>query len=123
MILEKGVADEVIVLQDFEIQINIADLIDHINNNESQYQVLECTTNQLLGLNRTDGINNEVLGKMNKERSNQPILVTAIDEYEWIIDGNHRLLKRAQLGKELTSYIPINRNQLNPYVSTFSWRL
>lgn len=122
MIIEKGVADEVLVLQSFGIQIDIAGLIDHINSNESQYQVCECATNRLLEANRTDGISQEVLVQMSESRSSQPILIAAIDEYEWIIDGNHRLLKRVDLEKETTCYIPINGAQLEPYVSEFSWR-
>ncbi|NVK57907.1 MAG: hypothetical protein HWE26_20090 [Alteromonadaceae bacterium] len=123
MIIEKGASDEIFVLQDFGIQIDIAGLIDHINSNEDQYQVCECATSRLLEVNRADGINREVLANMSDSRSNQPILVTAIDEYEWVIDGNHRLIKRAELAKAVASYIPINGVQLDPYVSEFSWRI
>jgi hypothetical protein len=122
MIIDKGADDEVLVLRSFGIQINIASLIDHINSNEGLYQVCECATSRLLEVNRTDGINRELLTQMPEYRSNQPILVAAIDEYEWIIDGNHRLLKRAELGKESTCYISINGPQLDPYVTEFSWR-
>ena len=120
MIIDKGADDEVLVLQSFGIQINIAGLIDHINSNEGLYQVCECATSRLLEVNRTDGINREVIAQMPEYRSNQPILVAAIDGHEWIIDGNHRLLKRAELGKESTCYIPINGPQLDPYVTEFS---
>jgi hypothetical protein len=122
MIIDKGAADEVLVLQCFGIQIDIAGLIDDINNNDSQYQLHECSTSRLLEANRTDGINKEVLAQMTESQSNQPILITAIDGYEWIIDGNHRLLKRAELAKESSRYIPISGVQLDPFVSEFSWR-
>lgn len=122
MIIDKGLSDEVFVLQAFGIQIDIAGLIGDINNNEGQYQVSECSTSRLLEVNRTDEINKEVLTEMTESRSNQPILITAIDEYEWIIDGNHRLLKRVELAKESVRYIPINGAQLDPYLSEFSWR-
>ncbi len=121
MIIYKGVADEVIVLQTFGIQINIAALIDDININADQYQISECETNRLLSINRTDGINTEMIAKMDEFRLNQPVLITAIDSHEWVIDGNHRLLKRHALGKETTLYISINGQQLDPFVSEFSW--
>ena len=120
MILEKGVSDEVLVLQVFSIQIDVAALIEHINNNESHYQVCECSTDRLLELNRADGINRDTLSKMSEARLNQPVLVTKIDDYEWVIDGNHRLLKRQELLKEVTSYIPIDGTSLDPFVSEFS---
>lgn len=119
MIIEKSVDDEVNVLNAFGIKINIAALIDDINSNFNQYQVIESETSMLLEINRNDGINLEVLKNMTLERMNQPILVTAIDGYDWVIDGNHRLLKRRQLGMSKTNYIPINGSQLDPYVSTF----
>lgn len=122
MIIDKGVDDEIIVLQTFGIQINIADLIDDINRNSDRYPIRECETDALLGINRTDGINTEILENISQARLNQPILITAIDGYEWIIDGNHRLLKRYELGKKITNYIPINCDQLDPFVSEFSWR-
>ena len=114
MIIETGAADETLVLQTFGIQMNIAGLIGHINSNDSQYQIFECATERLLKLNRTDGINCEILAQMTESRSNQPILITAIDGYEWVIDGNHRLIKRAALDKESTCYISINSTQLKP---------
>lgn len=122
MTLEKGAIDEVLVLQVFGIQINIADLIDHINDNQNLFQVCECPTDRLLKLNRTDGITAETLSQMGEDRCDQPVLVTSIDNYEWIIDGNHRLLKRRELDKENTLYIHINGDVLNPFVSEFSWR-
>lgn len=117
MIIDKGVVDESLVLQTFGIQINIAALIEEINSHSDQYQVHECETGILIGINRTDGINVEVLKNMNEARLNQPILITAINGYEWVIDGNHRLLKRHELEKKMTNYIPINGNQLDPFVS------
>ena len=48
MIVEKGADDEVLVLQRFGIQINIAGLIDHINRNSSVFQIKECDTGVLL---------------------------------------------------------------------------
>ncbi|KGD63155.1 hypothetical protein T9A_00475 [Alcanivorax jadensis T9] len=122
MIVEKGADDEVLVLQRFGIQINIAGLIDHINRNSSVFQIKECDTGVLLSINRTDGINSKTLKQMSEIRLEQPVLVTVIDEYEWLIDGNHRLLKRHELGKQSTNYIPINGGQLDPFVSEFSWR-
>jgi len=122
MILEKSADDEVLVLQVFGIQIDISGLIEHINNNPSRHQICECETHKLLKLNRTDGINRETLSQIKESRLNQPVLVAAIDEYEWIIDGNHRLLKRLELGKETTPYIPINGVQLDQFVSEFSWQ-
>jgi len=122
MIIEKGADDEVLVLRSLGIQIDIAGLIDDINNNDGQYQLCECSTSRLLEANKSDGINKDVLAQMSKSRSNQPILITAIDKYEWIIDGNHRLFKRAELAKESTRYIPINGVQLDPFVSEFSLR-
>ena len=115
MILEKCVDDEVLVLQVFGIQIDIAALIDHINSNMNLYQICECSTNRLLDLNRTDGIDHVTLSRMSEARLNQPVLVTRIDDYEWVIDGNHRLLKRRELAKESTRYIPINGNALDPF--------
>lgn len=119
MIIDKGVADEILVLKTFGIQINIAALIDEINIDRNQYQIHECETDILLGINRTDGINVEVLINMEDARLNQPVLVTSIDGYEWVIDGNHRLLKRHELRKEMTNYIPINGKQLGPFISEF----
>ncbi|MEJ2076361.1 MAG: hypothetical protein P8X79_23215 [Reinekea sp.] len=99
MIIDKGVDDEVLVLQTFGIQIDIAALIEEINSNSDQFLIHECETEILLGINRTDGINVEVLR---------------------VIDGNHRLLKRQELGRKMTNYIPINGSQLDPFVSEFS---
>lgn len=121
MIIDKGAIDEILVLQFFGIQINITGIVDRINSNEDQFQVCECATRRLLEVNRTDGINREVLDKMTESRISQPILVTVIDEYEWVIDGNHRLFKRVELARESTCYIPINGEQLDPFVSEFSW--
>ncbi|MEJ2046345.1 MAG: ParB/Srx family N-terminal domain-containing protein [Reinekea sp.] len=120
MIIDKGVDDEVLVLQTFGIQIDIAALIEEINSNSDQFLIHECETEILLGINRTDGINVEVLKNIKEARLNQPILVTAIDDSEWVIDGNHRLLKRQELGRKMTNYIPINGSQLDPFVSEFS---
>ena len=122
MIIEKGADDEVLVLQTFGIKINISGLIDYINRNSSVFQIKECDTGVLLSINRTDGINSKNLKQISEMRLEQPVLVTAIDEHQWLIDGNHRLLKRHELGKQTTNYIPINGGELDPFVSEFSWR-
>lgn len=123
MIIEKGAVDEVFLLKNLGIQIDIASLIEHINNNENLYPIYECPTNKLLKLNKTDGINHETLSRISALRLEQPILVTKIDDHEWIIDGNHRLLKRHKLAKEITHYILLSGAQLDQFVSAFSLRL
>jgi len=119
MIVGKGMVDEVFVLQTFGIQIDIVALIDEINNKNEEYAICECLTEELLSINRTDNINTEIVNNMNDARFNQPIIVTAINDSLWVIDGNHRLFKRYKLGKKMTYYIFINRIQLEPFVSEF----
>ena len=120
MLLNKGANDEALILNSFAIKIRIAELIEHINEHSEEYKILECDTSILVGLNRTDYINYEVLEKMSNDRLEEPVLVTSIDEYEFVIDGNHRLQKRHQLGRDITKYIPINGYQLDPFVIALS---
>lgn len=122
MILETGVADEVSVLQVFGVQVDVAALIEEINNNPGQYQIHECETSRLLECNRNDFINHEALSQISDSRLNQPLLVAVIDDYEWVIDGNHRLLRRAELAKDTTSFIPIPGEELGRFISQFSLR-
>ncbi len=102
MLLRKGSSDEKVILKSHGIIIDIAGLIDHINVNEDRFQVCECPTQQLLDINRTDGINFDLIASMDGDRINQPVLVASIDGYEWVIDGNHRLLKRHELQEEFS---------------------
>jgi len=117
MLLSKGVSDEKVILNSHGISIDVARLIDHINANKARFQVCECSTQRLMDTNRTDGINYDLIASMDSDRINQPVLVTSIDGYEWVIDGNHRLLKRHELQKETSFYIPIGGNVLDPFVS------
>lgn len=117
MVLNKGAADEQLILNSHGIQIDVARLIDHVNANESQFKVCECSTQRLMDINRADGINPDVIASMDCNRVDEPILITSIDGYEWVIDGNHRLLKRHELQKETSLYIPIGGSQLDPFVS------
>lgn len=121
MIIKKGVIDEVFLSQDIGIKVDIAALIDYINCNFDAQSSYECETSKLMGLNRADDVNYETLSEIGEERLNQPVLVAEIDSHEWIIDGNHRLLRRHELGMKMTRYIPIDAKQLDPFVSEFSW--
>lgn len=117
MLLCKSVSDEQLVLNSHGIQIDVARLIDYINANEDRFQVRECSTQRLMDLNRADGINRNVIASMEGSRVEQPVLVANIDGHEWIIDGNHRLLKRYELYRENSCYIPVGGNELEPFVS------
>ncbi|MGX5915107.1 hypothetical protein ACR0ST_10280 [Aliidiomarina sp. Khilg15.8] len=117
MLLCKGVSDEQLILNSHGMQIDVARLIDHINANEDLFTVLECSTQRLMDVNRADGINRDLIASMESIRVEQPVLVANIDGYEWIIDGNHRLLKRHELRKEHSFYIPVKGSELELFVS------
>jgi hypothetical protein len=117
MLLNKGVVDEQLILSSLGVQIDVARLIDHVNANEVRFMVCEYPTQKLMDLNRADRINPNVLALMDDKRIDEPALIANIYGYEWIIDGNHRLLKRHQLQKETSYYIPIKGSELDPFVS------
>jgi hypothetical protein len=117
MLLGKGVSDEQLMLNSHGIRIDIARLIDHVNENENQFEVRECSTQRLLEANRSDGINRDLIASMERIRVEQPVLVANIDGHEWIIDGNHRLLKRHELHMKNSYYIPVGGSELEPFVS------
>lgn len=122
VILSKGVDDEVFLLKSLEIQIMISELIDFINFNSELFDVRECETDILLNLNRSDYINPNNLNSISESRLDEPVLVTKIGDYEFLIDGNHRLQKRKVLSKFKTKYILVNGEQLDQFVREFSLR-
>ena len=122
MVLSKGADDEVFILKSFELQIMISELIDFINSNGNLFEVIECETDILLNLNGSDYINPSNLNSMSEFRVDEPVLVAKIDDYEFLIDGNHRLQKRKVFSKFKTKYIPINGELLDQFVREFSIR-
>lgn len=122
MILNKGVDDEVFILKSFEMKIMISELIDFINSNWDLFEAIECETDVLLNLNGSDYINPSNLNFMSEFRMDEPVLVTKINGYDFIIDGNHRLQKRKLFSRFKTKYIPINGELLDHFVREFSIR-
>ena len=122
MILNKGVDDEVFILKSFEMKIMISELINFINSNWDLFEVIECETDVLLNLNGSDYINPSSLNFMSEFRMDEPVLVTKINGYDFIIDGNHRLQKRKLFSRFKTKYIPINGELLDHFVREFSIR-
>ncbi len=123
MILSKGANDEVFVLSVYGLQILISDLIDFINANFELFEVRECKTNILMSLNGSDYIDKNILNYISEDRIDEPVLVTRINECEFLIDGNHRLHKRNHLSMYTTKYIPIDGNVLDIFIRDFSMRL
>ncbi len=116
-----GAPDEILIIQDYGVQINIHKLIEYINTNNKKMKILCILTTELENLCRTDGINSNYLESISNERLNEPLLVGHIKNEKWLIDGNHRLLKRK--GTEKTKAIYVKNNILERFTQEFSWRI
>ncbi len=116
----KSSEDEGLFLNQLSIKVRTSDLIDHINNNTTLYEILWLETSELVNLSRTDGINLDHLNTINEERLIEPIIISRLGEETWVIDGNHRLLKRHNNGLRTTPVINLPEEVLSKYTEPFS---
>ena len=120
MLLNKGVKDEVLILNEYGIKVLIFELIDHINKYKDGIPVHDYPTKDLLELRRCDGINRQHLSTISNGRIEQPVLASTIGDSDWIIDGNHRLLKRAEKNIETTKVIVVPNDVLMQFMQELS---
>jgi hypothetical protein len=96
--------DEVFVLRELGCCIRIADLI-HAVNRAPELSRIEVETARLAVMRRSDRLSKSYLGGISEPRLSEPVLVGALAEALWIIDGNHRLERRIRLQIEHTGVI------------------
>ncbi len=118
--ISKGAPDEVLTLNEYSIQISICDLIDFINSHSQLVKVSAYSTEILLQFRRTDGIDNDYLNNISEERLREPLLATVLNDEEWIIDGNHRLINRANLNHPTTKLIYVPEEIVGSFTKPYS---
>ena len=122
-VISKGAAEEILVINDLAIQVSISKLIDFVNDNISDITISEYPTKELMKLKRTDIPNRYHLSNIDKERIEEPIMAAVINDEEWVIDGNHRLIKRAENNMLNTRIVVIPQDIITNYIQPFSLRI
>lgn len=118
--ISKSSPDEGLFLNALSIKICISELIDYVNSNASFYEIRWLETSELLKLARTDGINRDHLSSIDETRLDEPVIISTIGEEEWIVDGNHRLIKRYEKMLTNTPAIVIPKKMLSKFTENFS---
>lgn len=99
--ITKSREDEVFVAGDFGIVVQVWRLIDHVNGNaDLQPRVLP--TDDLVSQRLPAELDESRLSRIDEARLEEPLLVWKPDARVVVLDGNHRLERRRQLGLETT---------------------
>lgn len=114
-LLSVGVEDEIFVLGSYGLLIRVYELIAHINSHPSEFEPRWRRTSELLRFRRSDGIRREHISRMPPSRRDQPLLVTKIDDDDWVLDGNHRLLRRHRDGCGETLVLEVSLDVLRRF--------
>lgn len=96
--ISNALHDEVFVIREHSMLIDIASLIDAINQKEIMFNTVEMKSDFLAIFIKSDIYNKKALQKMTDKRRDEPIIITNFGNKNRIIDGNHRLIKRINDG-------------------------
>lgn len=99
--ITKSREDEVFVARDLGIVVQVWRLIDHVNES-ADLQPSLLPTDNLVSQRLPAGLDTSWLSRIGEGRLEEPLLVWKPDARVVILDGNHRLERRRQLGLETT---------------------
>ena len=114
--ISKNLKDEEYTIRKHSLKINISCLIDAINKSEVNYELDEFKIEELSDLIVSDGIDEKYIININNERRDEPIIVTVIFNEIYIIDGNHRFIKRINDGFKVFKILYISPEELKPFI-------
>lgn len=106
--ISKALQDEVFIVRDSSLLIDIARLIDTINQKEIIFDIREMRSDFLATFIKSDLYDKKILLEMTNTRRNEPIIVTNLGGKNRIIDGNHRLKKCINEGCETCFVIVVS---------------
>lgn len=110
-----GVEDEVFVLGDYGLLIRVYELIAYIRAHPSEFDPSWRKTSELLRFRRSDGVQWEHVSRMPPSRRDQPVVLAKIEREDWVLDGNHRLVRRHRDGCEETLVIEVSLDVLRRF--------
>lgn len=114
-LISKGRSDEVFVISAHSLQIDIAKLIDAINNSNVKFEQTEMDTSYLSTFIRSNMISMESLLNMKTSRRDEPLLISYLMGEKRIIDGNHRFVKRQEEGFSQCKVIALHPEVLEDF--------
>jgi hypothetical protein len=106
--ISNALHDEVFIIREHSMLIDIASLIDAINQKEIMFDTVEMKSDFLATFIKSDIYNKKALQKMTDKRRDEPIIITNFGNKNRIIDGNHRLIKRINDGYKTCFVITVS---------------
>ncbi len=120
-LLSVGVEDEGFVLGDHGLLIRVNELIAQVNAHPSEFIPELHKTSDLMRFRRSDGVCKEHLSGITASRLEEPLLVATIEQELWVVDGNHRLIRRHFDECEQTLAIEVPLDVLLRFAGPLGW--
>lgn len=119
--MKEGAPNEKFTILKWHLEIRIHELIDFLASLPSSTALTSDVVSvaDILEINTSNEICNEVVISMKESRKAQPLLVACIQEEDWVIDGNHRLKRKERDGDKYCEVIFVPNKLLYRFCQSF----